>query len=498
MLWNNKVFGTSKNRTLRSKDIQDCWFPEEGKNKADQLPDRNASVGASVESLADDKCMDIGAGEQMYWDESLFEILTESQIEREVEIGDRTMLDVAGDDSSELLIPKYKARIVGGEITTISAHLYQVSVEYLGSHACGGALISKTWVITAAHCTDGMPHFLLEVRAVTSFRETGGIIVGVDKTYQHEKFIRRTMDYDIALLKLSKPISSDYAGVVPLPPKYMTPKVGDLGTVTGWGQTSENGVDSIILKVVELPIVDQEICRKIYTNPPITERMFCAGYIEGQNDACQGDSGGPLIIDGYLAGIVSWVAIGTYEAEQARLERLMDETFDEEGLDDTDEEFINEELDVFETREEDSESEQDLSDREDLTEGDSNEPYYLGKTSKNEPNDAIRWFKHPWNQNVRTRSCNIIFHAPSTTAVSKEEHLQLRAKNVNVPKQKWERIKEILKIEDPEPDHAVGRENKRGSCTECNKRRLSRYSCYECRSYLYLEHSLIVCKNCSQ
>ncbi|KAG5865840.1 hypothetical protein JTB14_030257 [Gonioctena quinquepunctata] len=69
----------------------------------------------------------------------------------------------------------------------------------------------------------------------------------------------------------------------------------------------------------------------------------------------------------------------TYEAEQARLERLMDETFDEEGLDDTDEEFINEELDVFETREEDTESEQDLSDREDLTEADSNKPYYLGK-----------------------------------------------------------------------------------------------------------------------
>ncbi|KAG5892261.1 hypothetical protein JTB14_034212 [Gonioctena quinquepunctata] len=66
------------------------------------------------------------------------------------------------------------------------------------------------------------------------------------------------------------------------------------------------------------------------------------------------------------------VAMGTYEAEQARLERLMDETFDEEGLDDTDDEFINEELDVFETREEDSESEQDLSGREDLTEEDSN------------------------------------------------------------------------------------------------------------------------------
>jgi trypsin len=45
--------------------------------------------------------------------------------------------------------------------------------------------------------------------------------------------------------------------------------------------------------------------------------MFCAGYVMPPNetgpDACHGDDGGPLVVDGELAGIVSWgVGCGRY------------------------------------------------------------------------------------------------------------------------------------------------------------------------------------------
>ncbi|KAG5867195.1 hypothetical protein JTB14_031964, partial [Gonioctena quinquepunctata] len=181
------------------------------------------------------------------------------------------------DDSSESLIPEENGRIVGGITTTISAYPHQVSVEYFGNHYCGGALISEIWVMTAAHCTGVDYPSFLRVRAGTSFQGTGGTVVGIRKISRLEEYNNKTNDNDIALLKLYEPITSEDVEVVPLPTMDMTPKVGDLGTVTGWGKTREDGITSKKLRVVEVPVIDQEICRKSYTKTSITERMVCAG-----------------------------------------------------------------------------------------------------------------------------------------------------------------------------------------------------------------------------
>lgn len=43
-------------------------------------------------------------------------------------------------------------RIVGGEDIRAEEAPYQASLMYFGYHICGGAIISKDYVITAAHC----------------------------------------------------------------------------------------------------------------------------------------------------------------------------------------------------------------------------------------------------------------------------------------------------------------------------------------------------------
>ena len=63
------------------------------------------------------------------------------------------------------------------------------------------------------------------------------------------------------------------------------------------------------MQQAEVPLISREDCRRSYGNL-ITERMRCAGFLDGGVDSCQGDSGGPLVCPSndkwYLVGIVSW------------------------------------------------------------------------------------------------------------------------------------------------------------------------------------------------
>lgn len=91
-------------------------------------------------------------------------------------------------------------------------------------------------------------------------------------------------------------------------------------TVSGFGLTNDHGRNILTntLKYVQLPVVDQEICRASIAEersrnartPKLSDNMFCAGFPEGGRDSCQGDSGSPFTMSDnnryWAAGIVSW------------------------------------------------------------------------------------------------------------------------------------------------------------------------------------------------
>ena len=58
--------------------------------------------------------------------------------------------------------------------------------------------------------------------------------IGVSKLIVHEKYERKTLDYDIALVKLNRPIPFDkYSATICLPKKNETVSVGTSCFITG-------------------------------------------------------------------------------------------------------------------------------------------------------------------------------------------------------------------------------------------------------------------------
>lgn len=207
-------------------------------------------------------------------------------------------------------LPRLDGRIVGGYEADIKDISFQVSLQG-AFHFCGGSLIAKRFVLTAAHCTAGHstlnPAF--KVRIGSKYSAKDGILLKPIRIYQHEKYNAMNIDYDFSILELedyeigSLAFDIEFAKL----PASNDIKDGTVLTVSGWGNTQNALEPRDILRAVKVPKVNQNICLDAYRGfGEITERMICAGMPEGGKDACQGDSGGPLFHKNTLVGVVSW------------------------------------------------------------------------------------------------------------------------------------------------------------------------------------------------
>ncbi|XP_056386613.1 trypsin-like [Hyla sarda] len=194
-------------------------------------------------------------------------------------------------------------KIVGGYKCPESSIPYQVSLN-VGYHFCGGALISTLWVVSAAHCYQRR----IQVRlGEYNIKELEGpeIFVASSKVIPHPQYDTSTLDNDIMLIRLKKPVRlSSQIKTVSLPTHCEV--TGTRCLISGWGNTLSNGDNyPNVLQCLNAPILNDQQCRDAYPDQ-ITKNMVCLGYLEGGKDACQGDSGGPVVCNGKLQGIVSW------------------------------------------------------------------------------------------------------------------------------------------------------------------------------------------------
>ncbi|MBZ2187729.1 serine protease [Alcanivorax sp. JB21] len=223
---------------------------------------------------------------------------------------------VAGDEA--------QARIIGGTETTQGKWPWMAAVNFVTgadnenrSLICGGTLIAPRWVLTAAHCVTTNQELqynaqnLLVVVGSIHRDGSGGEQRPVSAIYVHPEYSRTSLHNDIALLRLSQPVSARPVNLAgPDAHRYLT-RAGrqELFTAMGWGRTKAHDPSSgaKLLQEVALDYVPGSQCSQTWRN--LTDHQICAGS-NTVRDTCNGDSGGPLIMyhegQHWLMGVTSY------------------------------------------------------------------------------------------------------------------------------------------------------------------------------------------------
>ena len=202
----------------------------------------------------------------------------------------------------------YQPQIVGG--TDVPNGKYRFVAALLdtryGSTAymqqfCGGSLIDRDSVLTAAHCVVGTsPQPLRVAVGRTALNSDQGQVRRVSRIFIHPNYRgNHSNAYDAAVLDLSGSVS----GIAPIrlatSNQKSLEKAGRRVTVAGWGNTIAQPADGSAgssypnrMREANVPMVSDTKAKNVYGRAFAPTLMVGAG--KTGTDTCQGDSGGPI------------------------------------------------------------------------------------------------------------------------------------------------------------------------------------------------------------
>ncbi|CAL8241869.1 granzyme B(G,H)-like [Gadus morhua] len=188
--------------------------------------------------------------------------------------------------------------IINGREVPPNSLPYMASVQHNGEHICGGFLIKKDIVLTAAHCDKKELTVVLGTNDLRKVKKT--MRYNVEKC-KHADYKNHDTGNDIMMLKLSRPSQIE---PIQLQDDQIKIKNNTQCLVAGWGCIKSGGPRVDKLMKVEVATIDRRTCQRKWKTLPA--KTICAGGYETNKGFCQGDSGGPLVCKTMAVGIVSY------------------------------------------------------------------------------------------------------------------------------------------------------------------------------------------------
>ncbi|EDW72969.1 uncharacterized protein Dwil_GK16894 [Drosophila willistoni] len=185
-----------------------------------------------------------------------------------------------------------------------------------GAWLCGGSIIGNTWVMTAAHCTNGADSVTIHYGATWRNQPQYTHWVHHNDFVQHHEYDGVALNNDIALIRTPHVDFWSLVNKVELPRFDERDNCIDdhWAVLSGWGATSDSSGASDYLNCVDVQVASNHVCENYYGGG-INGNHLCIATPENKG-SCSGDSGGPLVLhdSNRQVGIVSFGSSAGCEA----------------------------------------------------------------------------------------------------------------------------------------------------------------------------------------